>query len=166
MVLFFWRTIGLRILPYQKFAQQRRFSYLLAYYYSFLAHYNKKCFDINWFHLLSPTILSLWYSHFEVTWLLRGDSNSKTRVQFTRGFAWRFFIWNEIFIQPRGKYFTYINQKCYFLLWLFQLRWTLIQHFQVFHVNKPNTCFAVRVTSQKSCDLKARIPQRQDGGTK
>jgi hypothetical protein len=68
--------------------------------------------------------------------------------------------------QPRGKYFTYINQKCYFLLWLFQLRWTLIQHFQVFHVNKPNTCFAVRVISQKSCDLKARIPQRQDGGTK
>jgi hypothetical protein len=54
-----------------------------------------------------------------------------------------FFIWNKIFIQPRGKYFTYINQKCYFLLWLFQLRWTLIQHFQVFHVNKPNTFFAV-----------------------
>jgi hypothetical protein len=24
-----------------------RFSYLLTYYYSFLAHYNKKCFDIN-----------------------------------------------------------------------------------------------------------------------
>jgi hypothetical protein len=36
-----------------------RFSYLLTYYYSFLAHYNKKCFDINWFHLLSPAILSL-----------------------------------------------------------------------------------------------------------
>jgi hypothetical protein len=68
-----------------------------------------------------------------------------------------FFIWNKIFIQPRGKYITYINQKCYFLLWLFQLRWTLIQHFQVFHVNKPNTCFAVRAISQKSCDLKARI---------
>jgi hypothetical protein len=49
-----------------------------------------------------------------------------------------------------------------FLLWLFQLRWTLIQHFQVFHVNKPNTCFAVRFISQRSCDLKARIPQRQD----
>ena len=54
--------------------------YLLTYYYSFLAHYNKKCFNVNWFHLLSPTILSLWYSHFEVTWLLRDDSNSKTRV--------------------------------------------------------------------------------------
>ena len=60
--LFFWRTIGLRISPYQKFAELRprirrtfqhvdnpfryifiyRFSYLLTYYYSFLAHYNKK----------------------------------------------------------------------------------------------------------------------------
>jgi hypothetical protein len=147
-----------------------RFSYLLTYYYSFLAHYNKKCFDINWFHLLSPAILSLWYSRFEVTWLLRDDSNKQNTCSvwwcFTGGFALRFFIWNKIFIQPRGKYFTYINQKCYFLLWLFQLRWTLIQHFQVFHVNKPNTCFSVRVISQKSCDLKARISQRQDGGTK
>jgi hypothetical protein len=59
-----------------------RFSYLLTYYYSFLAHYNKKCFDIDWFHLLSPAILSLWYSRFEVTWLLRDDFNSKTRVRF------------------------------------------------------------------------------------
>jgi hypothetical protein len=57
------------------------FSYLLTYYYSFLAHYNKKCFDINWFHLLSSTILPLWYFCFEVTWLLRDDSNSKTRVR-------------------------------------------------------------------------------------
>ena len=76
---------------------------------------------------------------------------------FYRRFCTRFFIWNKIFIQPRGKYFTYINQKCCFLLRLFQLRWTLIQHFQVFHVNKPNTCFAVRVISQKSCDHKAKI---------
>jgi hypothetical protein len=37
------------------------------------------------------------------------------------------------------KNYSNINQKCYFLLWLFHLRWTLIQHFQVFHVNKPNT---------------------------
>ena len=59
--------------------------YLLAYYYSFLAHYNKKCFNINWFHLLSPTILSLWYPRFEVTWLLRDNSNSKTRVRFVYG---------------------------------------------------------------------------------
>jgi hypothetical protein len=50
--------------------------------FSFLAHYNKKCFNINWFHLLSPTILSLWYSRFEVTWPLRDESNSKTRVRF------------------------------------------------------------------------------------
>ena len=36
---------------------------------------------------------------------------------------------------------------------------TLIQHFQVFHVYRtPNTCFAVRVISQKSCDLQASIP--------
>jgi hypothetical protein len=27
-------------------------------------------------------------------------------------------------------------------------------------------CFAVRVINQKSCDIKARIPQGQDGGTK
>ena len=63
--------------------------------------------------------------------------NSKTRVKFVyvlpNGFVRRFFIWNKIFIQPRGKYFTYINHKYYFLLWLFQLRWTLIQHVQVFH---------------------------------
>jgi hypothetical protein len=83
---------------------------------------------------------------------------------FYRRFAQRFFIWNKIFSQPRVKYFTNIYQKCYFLLWLFQLRWTLIQHFQVFHVNKPNICFAVKVISQKSRDLKARIPQWQDGG--
>ena len=71
-------------------------------------------------------------------------------LRFTGGFARPFcFIWNKIFIQPRGKYFTYSNQKCYFLLWLFQPRWTLIQHFQVFHVNKSDTCFAVRVISQK-----------------
>ena len=120
------------------------FIYLLAYYYSFLAHYNKKCFDINWFHLLSPAILSLWYSRFEVTRLLRDDSNHKTRVRFVyvlpEVLHSDFFIWNKIFIQPRVKYFTNINKKYYFLLWLFQLRWTLIQHFQV---NKPNTCFAV-----------------------
>jgi hypothetical protein len=35
-----------------------------------------------------------------------------------------FYNTSIIFIQPRGKYFTYINQKCYFLLWLFQVRWT------------------------------------------
>ena len=29
-----------------------------------------------------------------------------------------------------------------------------------------NTCFAARVISQKSFDLKARIPQRKDGGAK
>ena len=58
------------------------FHIYLAYYYSFLAQYNKKCFDINWFHLLSLAILSLWYSRFEVTQLLRDDSNSKTSVRF------------------------------------------------------------------------------------
>jgi hypothetical protein len=77
---------------------------------------------------------------------------------FYRRFCTTIFIWNKIFSQPRVNYVTNINQKCYFLLWLFQLRWTLIQHFQIFHVNKPNTCFTVRVNSQKSRDLKARIP--------
>jgi hypothetical protein len=37
---------------------------------------------LNWFHLLNPAILSLWYSRFDVTWLLRDESNSKTRVRF------------------------------------------------------------------------------------
>ena len=36
----------------------------------------------RWLYLLSPAILSLCYSRFEVTWLLRDDSNSKTRVRF------------------------------------------------------------------------------------
>jgi hypothetical protein len=79
---------------------------------------------MNWSRLLRSAILSLWYSCFEVTW------------PFYRRICTRFFILNKIFSQPRVKYFTNINQKCYFLLWLFQLRWTLIQHFQVFHVNK------------------------------
>jgi hypothetical protein len=123
-----------------------RFSYLLTYFYSFLAHYNKKCFDINWFHLLSPAILSLWYSRFEVTWLLRDDSNNKTRVRFV-------YVLPEVlhgdFLSEIKYLFNlegnilHINQKCYFLLWLFQLRWTLIQHFQGFHINKPNTCFVI-----------------------
>jgi hypothetical protein len=146
------------------------FSYLLTYYYSFLAHYNKKCFDINWFHLLSPTIssllvFSLW-GHMTFERWLQQQKTCSVCLRFTAYFAQRFCLWNKIFSQPTVKNFTYINQKCYFPLWLFQLRWTLIQHIQVFHVNKPNTCFAVRVISQKSCDLKARIPQRQDGGTK
>jgi hypothetical protein len=71
-----------------------------------------------------------------------GTATCSVCLRFTGVFARRFFIWNKIFVQPREKYFTYFNQKCYFLLWLFQLRCTLIQHFQVFHVNKPNTCFA------------------------
>jgi hypothetical protein len=114
MALFFWRTIGLRISPYQKLARiftTKRFV---------RADSCGTCFDINGFHLLSPAILSLWYSRFEVTWLLKDDSNSKTCVRFIyvlpEVLHSVFFIWNKIFIQPRGKYFTYINQKCYFLL--------------------------------------------------
>ena len=93
-------------------------------------------------------------------------TNSKTRVRFVyvlpEVLHSDFFIWNKIFIQPIGKYFTYINQKCYFLQWLFQLRWTLIQHFQVFPVNKLNTCFAVKSHLSKVMwpDLKARIPTK------
>jgi hypothetical protein len=64
-------------------------------------------------------------------------------LRFTAYFVRRFFLGNKIFSQPTVKYFTHINQKCYFLLWLFQLRWTFIQHIQVFHVNKANTCFAL-----------------------
>jgi hypothetical protein len=147
-----------------------RFPYLLTHYYSFLAHYHNKCLDTNWSRLLRSAILSLWYYRFEVTWLLRDNSNRKTRVRFVyvlpEVLHGDFCIWNKISSQPRVKYFTNINQKCYFLLWLFQLRWTLIQHFQFFHVNKPNTCFAFKMISQTTCDLKARIPQWQDDGTK
>jgi hypothetical protein len=124
------------------------FPYLLTYHFSFLVHYNKKCFDINWFHLLSPAILSLWYSRFEVKWLLRDDSNNKTRVRFVyvlpEVLHGNFLSEIKYLFNLEGNILTYINQKCYFLLWLFQLRWTLIQHFQVFHVNKPNMCFAVK----------------------
>ena len=60
-----------------------RFSYLLIYYYSFLAHYNKKCFDIDWFHLLSPAILSLLvFSLWGHMTFERWHQNSKTRVRF------------------------------------------------------------------------------------
>jgi hypothetical protein len=58
------------------------------------------------------TILSLCYSRFEVTWLLRANSNSKTHVRFVyilpEVLHSDFFIWNKIFIQPKVKYFTYI----------------------------------------------------------
>ena len=37
-------------------------------------------------------------------------------LRFTGDFAGRFFIRNKIFSQPGVKYFTNINQKCYFLL--------------------------------------------------
>jgi hypothetical protein len=44
----------------------------------------------------------------------------KTRVQFVYVLPdvlhGDFVIWNKIFSQPRVKYFTNINQKCYFLL--------------------------------------------------
>jgi hypothetical protein len=55
------------------------FSYLLTYYYLFLAHYNRKCFDMNWFHLLVPPsclcgILALRSHDF---WEM---TNSKTRL--------------------------------------------------------------------------------------
>ena len=147
-----------------------RFPYLLMHYYSFLAQYHNKCLDINWSRLLRSTILSLWYSRFEVTWLLRDNLTAKQvfgLFTFYRRFCTTIFLseGNQIFSQPRVKYFTNINQKCLLLL-LFQLRWTLIQLFQIVHVNKPNTYFAVRVISQKSRELKARIPQWQDGGTK
>jgi hypothetical protein len=59
-----------------------RFWYLLNNYYSFLAHYDNKCLDINWSSLLRSAILSLWYSRFEVTWFLRDNSKRKTRVWF------------------------------------------------------------------------------------
>jgi hypothetical protein len=105
--------------------------------------------DINWSRLLHSAILSLWYSRFEVTWLLRDHSKRKTRVRFVyvlpEVLYGDFFIWNKIFSQPRVKYFTNNNQKCYFLLSLFQLRWTLIQHFQVFHVIKPNSTHLYRM---------------------
>jgi hypothetical protein len=46
------------------------------------AHYHNKCVDINWSSLLRSAILSLWYSRFEVMWLLRDHFNGKTCVRF------------------------------------------------------------------------------------
>jgi hypothetical protein len=54
---------------------------------------------------LHSAILSWWYSRFEVTWLWRANSNSKTRVGIvyvlSEVFHGTFLIWNKIFIQPR-----------------------------------------------------------------
>ena len=76
--------------------------------------------------------------------------------------------------------FTWKTWKC----WMrFQLNWNnhrrkyhfwliFVKYFTLgwlnilFQINKPNMCFSLRVISQKSRDLKARIPQWQDGGTK
>jgi hypothetical protein len=64
------------------FPSDKKIVVLLMHYYSFLAQYHNKCLDINWSRLLRSAILSLWYSHFEVTWLLRDHFNSKTCVRF------------------------------------------------------------------------------------
>ena len=59
--------------------------YLSTFFYTYLPvdiHYHNKCLDINWSRLLRSAILSLWYSRFEVTWLLRDHFNSKTCVRF------------------------------------------------------------------------------------
>ena len=115
-----------------------RFSYSLTYYYSFLAYYNKKCFDINWFHLLSPAILSLWYPRFEITWLLRDDPNSKTRVRYVYVLPANFLSEIKYLFNLEGNILHILTRNVIFFYdWLFQLRWTLIQHFQIFHVNKP-----------------------------
>jgi hypothetical protein len=130
-----------------------RFSYLLTYYYSFLAHYNKKCFDINWFHLLSPAILSLCYSRTEVTWLLRDDSNSKTRVRFVYMknlktcfvFQWQIYVkWVPLVLYFSDKfmfnechlfYFSVINlcsmsATCCIFQWQIYVKWVpLILYF-------------------------------------
>jgi hypothetical protein len=69
----------------------------------------------------------------------------------------------KIFIQPRVKYFIYINQKCYFLLWLFQLRWTLIQHVHVFHVKNRTRVLLLELALKshvKRCDkIKVAVSQ-------
>ena len=105
-----------------------------------LLHIKNNVSILTDFTYLVPPSCLFWYSRFEVTWLLRDDSNSKTRVRFVYVLP---HILNGDFVNEI-KYFTYNNQKCYFLLWLFQLRWTLIHHIQVFHVNKTNTYFAVK----------------------
>ena len=157
LFIFPWQTTGLRMSPYQKFVELLPRIAFHIYLLIIINIITKPA------HFRSPSCLRDF-------WQIKSDnSNRKTRVRFVYVLQqiWHgdFFLWNKIFSQPTVKYFIYINQKCYFILWLFQLRWTLIQHIQVFHVNKPNTCFALRVIPQKSCDLKARIPQRQDGVT-
>jgi hypothetical protein len=44
--------------------------------------FTRQKLDINWSRLLRSAILSLWYSRFEVTWLLRDHFNSKACVRF------------------------------------------------------------------------------------
>ena len=139
-----------------------RFSYLLTYYYSFLAHYNKNVSILTDFTYLVPPSCLCWYSRFEVTWLLRDDSNSKTRVQFVYVLPHILhgdFVYEiKYLVKPQLNILHILTRNVIFFYDYSNWGELSFNIFQVFHVNKPNTCFAVRGISQKSCDLKARIP--------
>ena len=86
------------------------FPYLLMHYYSFLAQYHNKCLDINWSRLLRSTILSLWYSRFEVMWLLRDHSKRKTRVRL-------------VYVLPEVLHCDFLSEIKY----LVNLEWNILQ---------------------------------------
>ena len=96
----------------------------------------------------------MWYSRFWGHMIFDRSSritlNRKTRVRFVYVLPHIlhgdfFFLWNKIFSQPTVKYFTYINQKCYFF-YDYSNWGELSFNIQVFHVNKPNTSPEMQLT--------------------
>ena len=113
------------------------------HYHSFLAQYHNKCLDINWSRLLRSAILLLWYSCFEVTWLLRDNYNSKTFKNKEHNFEWWSIlcqvskgsaVWSEFNI-----FCTFVTMAMTAILNFFQplkschtLRWIFLQNFMKF----------------------------------
>jgi hypothetical protein len=69
-----------------------------------------KCLDINWSRLFRSAILSLWYSRFEVTWLLRDHSKRKTRVRC-------------VYVLPEVLHGDFLSEIKY----LVNLEWNILQ---------------------------------------
>ena len=63
-----------------------------------------------WSRLLCSAILSLWYSRFEVTWLLRDHSKRKPRVRF-------------VYVLPEVLHGDFLSEIKYFV----NLEWDILQ---------------------------------------